>query len=658
MRKAYYEASFQIFCAESESAILGTLTKHHQHDLNHLQRNAWITQVKYLQAELAQFPEGHIFFEFVIPRMGKRVDCLVLLNGVVFVVEFKVGSSSFDRHAIVQVVDYSLDLKNFHEGSHYATIIPVLIATNATGETIKITLEQDYVAEPIKIGKFGLGTLFLQASEIPRRKSIETLPWRNAGYRPTPTIIEAAQALYKSHNVNEISRSDAKSKNLRITSDHIADVIERSRRDGKKSICFITGVPGAGKTLAGLNIAASRAERYENENAVFLSGNGPLVIVLREALARDNIEQGKLSGKSVSKKDADRKVSQFVQNIHHFRDTYLKDKGEPFEHVVVFDEAQRAWTTDQTSKFMKNNHGVDDFDQSEPEFLIGVMNRHTDWCTIICLIGGGQEINTGEAGLGEWLRALEVRFPDWEVHASTLLEDPHYTVSPDAVKLLSSPKVAKHEDLHLSVTMRSFRAENLSSFVSTVLDGDASAAVSFMSDLKDKYPIFLTRDLSTAKNWLRSKARGSERTGLVASSGAHRLRPEGIHIKSEMCPKSWFLNDNEDVRSSYYLEDVATEFKIQGLELDWVGMCWDANLRYVNDKWEFNAFKGSKWQSVKIPTGQIYLINAYRVLLTRARQGMVIFVPRGDALDKTRPPEYYDGTYRYLRSCGIEEIKA
>lgn len=656
MSKAYYEASFQDFCAESKSTILGELTKHHQHDLEHLQRNAWTTQVEYLQAELAKFQDGYIFFEFVIPRMGKRADCLVLLNGVVFVVEFKVGSSSFDRHAIVQVVDYSLDLKNFHEGSDDATIIPVLIATNATEQAIKITLEQDNVAEPIRIGKSGLEALLSQASEIPRRKSVEIVPWRNAGYRPTPTIIEAAQALYKSHNVNEISRSDASAKNLQTTSNRIADVIEQSKRFGKKSICFVTGVPGAGKTLAGLNIAASRAERHENENAVFLSGNGPLVIVLREALARDRVEQSKLGGESVSKEDAEREVSLFVQNIHHFRDHYLKDEGKPFEHVVVFDEAQRAWTTEQASKFMKNKHGLDNFNQSEPEFLIGVMNRHKHWCTIVCLIGGGQEINTGEAGLGEWLRALEVRFPDWEVHASTLLEDPHYTVSHDAVELLSSPKVAQHEDLHLSVSMRSFRVESLSSFVSTVLEGDASTAASIMSTLTDKYPIFLTRDLGTAKNWLRSKARGSERTGLVASSGAHRLRPEGIHVKSAMDPKSWFLNDNEDVRSSYYLEDVATEFKIQGLELDWVGMCWDANLRYVGNKWEFNAFKGSKWQSVKIPLGQLYLINAYRVLLTRARQGMVIFVPHGDASDKTRLPEYYDGTYGYLQSCGIEEL--
>ena len=416
-------------------------------------------------------------------------------------------------------------------------------------------------------------------------------------------------------------------------------------------------MPGAGKTLAGLNIAANSAERHENEKAVFLSGNGPLVTVLREALARDKVEQGKINGKKMAKKDAEREVNLFVQNIHHFRDHYLKDPSKPFEHVVVFDEAQRAWTTDQASKFMQAKRGEEEFNQSEPEFLIGVMDRHSEWCTIVCLIGGGQEINTGEAGLGEWLRAIENRFSYWDVHASTLLEDPHYTVSQDALERLRSPRITKHEVLHLSVSMRSFRAEKLFSFVSSILDGDSSPASKALASLGNKYPILITRDLASAKNWLSGKARGSERTGLVASSGAHRLRPEGIHIKSAIDPKSWFLNDSQDVRSSYYLEGVATEFDIQGLELDWAGVCWDADLRMVDGSWQFNAFKGSKWRSVKVPTRQLYLLNAYRVLLTRARQGMIIFVPNGNPTDPTRTPAFYDQTYEFLRECGIPELK-
>ncbi|MEY8098316.1 DNA/RNA helicase domain-containing protein [Falsihalocynthiibacter sp. S25ZX9] len=657
MSKAYYQSNLKNFCIEGEASILGKLAAHHRHDLEHLQRNAWIGQIHYLQDVLAPLHSGEVFFEFIIPRMGKRADCIILFGGVVFVIEFKVGSSTFDRHAIEQVHDYALDLKNFHEGSHSATIVPVLIATKADRADFALEFGTDGVATPVCIGLSGLDNLLTQAAAIPRERSISSPSWEEAGYKPTPTIIEAAQALYKSHDVTDISRSDASAKNLMATSDRIAEIIETSKRDHKKSICFVTGVPGAGKTLAGLNIAASRAERHENENAVFLSGNGPLVTVLREALARDKVEQGKMSGEKISKKDAEREVNLFIQNIHHFRDHYLDDPNEPFEHVVVFDEAQRAWTTDQASKFMKAKRGLADFNQSEPEFLIGVMDRHSQWCTIVCLIGGGQEINTGEAGLGEWLRAVENRFSDWEVHASSLLEDPHYTVSQDAVELLHSPNITKHEDLHLSVSMRSFRAETLSAFVSSVLDGDAPSASAALTGLGDRYPIFLTRDLDDAKNWLNDRARGSERTGLVASSGAHRLRPEGIHIKSAIDPKSWFLNDCQDVRSSYYLEDVATEFDIQGLELDWAGMCWDADLRMVDGAWQSNAFKGSKWQTVRSSTRQVSLLNAYRVLLTRARQGMIIFVPNGDPKDPTRPPDFYDQTYDYLRACGISELK-
>lgn len=648
MSIAYYESQILTFLTETPEAILGKLTLRHHHELEHQQRNAWLSQIDILKQQLSSFAQGHLFFEFIIPRMGKRADCVVVLTGVVFVIEFKVGSSTFDRHAIDQVHDYALDLKNFHLGSHEAQIVPILVATNAESTSDEINFAPDGVATPLLLSSNDISRILSKAPELAHGKPINFDTWRRSGYRPTPTIIEAAQALYQKHDVEEISRSDAGAKNLQTTSRLIADIINKSKREGKKSVCFVTGVPGSGKTLAGLNIAASRAEGHEDEHAVFLSGNGPLVIVLREALARDQVARH-----GIKKTEASRQVRSFIQNIHHFRDEYLHDHSAPFEKVVIFDEAQRAWTREQTSKFMRNKRGQADFWQSEPEFLIGVMDRHEDWCTVVCLIGGGQEINTGEAGLLEWLTALKTKFPHWDVHASALLDDRHYTVDPQATKLLKEPGISLHSDLHLSVSMRSFRAEKLSSFVSQVLDGHTIEASEILQDLLSKYPIWVTRDLSEAKAWLRSMARGNERTGLVASSGAHRLRPEGIHIKSSIDPASWFLNDKFDVRSSYYLEDVATEFDIQGLELDWVGVCWDGDLRNIDGHWDFNAFKGSKWQSVRAETRQIYLVNAYRVLLTRARQGMVIFVPEGDSGDATRPPEYYDGTYRFLIKCGV-----
>lgn len=399
---AYYEAPIEKFLTERSESILGKLALHHRHELEHLQKNAWLAQIDVLKDQLSKVTSGQIFFEFFVPRMGKRADCVIVRSGVVFVIEFKVGSATFDRYAIDQVHDYALDLKNFHLGSHDVHIIPILIATKALTAESGIKFAQDGVATPLLIGSNRIAQTLSNASERCEEYSIDIPAWRSSGYRPTPTIIEAAVALYQRHDVEEISRSDAGAKNLQSTSNRIAKIIDKSKRKGKKSICFLTGVPGAGKTLAGLNIAASRAEGHEDEHAVFLSGNGPLVIVLREALARDQVSRS-----GIKKTDATRQVSSFVQNIHHFRDEYLRDQSEPFEKVVVFDEAQRAWTREQASKFMQAKRGLADFWQSEPEFLIGVMDRHKDWCTVVCLIGGGQEINTGEAGLLEWLTALQ-----------------------------------------------------------------------------------------------------------------------------------------------------------------------------------------------------------------------------------------------------------
>jgi hypothetical protein len=652
MRDAYFSAPVSRFLEMADAAILGELARAHHHALIQQQKNAWLAEITILKDQLAEDPTGHLFLEFSIPRMGKRADAVLLRRGTVFVIEFKVGSGTFERHAIDQVYDYALDLKNFHLGSHDLPIVPVLVATRAQAGAPETRWAVDRVAEPVSVGVGDLvAALALPDPLRSSRGEIDVSAWRSSGYRPTPTIIEAAEALYRSHAVEEISRSDAGAKNLQTTSARIAEIIDTSKRNGRKSICFITGVPGAGKTLAGLNIAAKRAEHHEDEHAVFLSGNGPLVEVLREALARDQVAR-----EGIHKSDALRSVQRFIQNIHHFRDHYYRSDEVPFEKVVVFDEAQRAWTRDQTSKHMKKRHGHQNFEQSEPEFLISVMNRHPDWCTVVCLIGGGQEIHTGEAGLVEWLTAFQRRFPDWDVHASALLEDRHYTVSSEAVEMLAAPHIHKHADLHLSVSMRSFRAEQLSAVVSSLLDGEARGARASLQQLINRYPIVLTRDLALARAWLRSRARGTERYGLVASSRALRLRPEGIHVKSKIDPASWFLNGRFDIRSSYYLEEVATEFDIQGLELDWAGVCWDANLRWAKGGWQFHDLEGSKWQQVRDGRKRLYLLNAYRVLLTRARQGFVLFIPRGDEADPTRPPPFYDGTYDYLRQCGIPEL--
>lgn len=654
LKIAYYSDTVTAFKNCSDETILGHLSESHHFALEELQRDAWRIQIRLLKRELAALDTGTIYFEFAIPRMGKRADVVILIAGTVFILEFKVGSTTFDRAGRDQVHDYALDLKNFHAGSHDVPIVPILIATGSD-ERVADALEwaADQVAEPLMSSGRGLIELITRALDDVRAPPIVPHIWERSGYLPTPTIVEAAQALYQNHAVEEIARSDSGAQNLNQTAQAIRDIVQQSRASGQKSICFVTGVPGSGKTLAGLNIATESAQSDETERAVFLSGNGPLVTVLREALARDQRDRT-----GCKKADAERQVASFVQNIHHFRDDALRTDQAPPEKIVIFDEAQRAWTKEQASKFMRNKRGQTDFDISEPEFLISVMDRHEDWCVIVCLVGGGQEINTGEAGLTEWISVLQARFKDWEIYLSNRLSDPDYRLLDEAGELASSPRWHWTESLHLSVSMRSFRAESLSDFIGSVLDNRPAEARAALAAIVDRYPIALTRDLDTARTWLRDHARGSERFGLIASSGAYRLRADGLNVRAKVDPSNWFLNGSDDVRSAYYLEEVATEFDIQGLEVDWAGICWDADLRRETGSWQSYAFKGTRWQNVNTADRQLYLKNAYRVILTRARQGMVIFVPQGDDSDFTRPTAFYDGIADYLEECGVARIPA
>jgi hypothetical protein len=588
--------------------------------------------------------------------MGKRVDSVVIFQGIIFVIEFK-GTTGYDPAALDQVMDYALDLKNFHAGSHARRLVPILVATRADNVRLDLEWGPDGVAKPLLSNGGNLGTVLCKVlAETPKQDAIDPEQWAVSGYKPTPTIIEAAQALYQGHRVEEITRSEAGAKNLSETTICLETVIEEAKAKRQKAICFVTGVPGAGKTLAGLNLVTHRTKAHEEEHAVFLSGNGPLVDVLREALVRDEQAQAKERGQAFAKDDAAPKIKTFIQNIHHFRDASLQNPAAPIERVAVFDEAQRAWNKDKAARFMAERKRVPNFDQSEPEFLISVMDRHTDWCTIICLIGGGQEINAGEAGLTEWFAALKKRFGHWKIYHSPQLTHRDYHWGQDLPAMLAGLQHKALADLHLAVPVRSFRAERLSEFVGALIAGEIDAARSLYTLIKQTYPIVLTRDLTRAKAWLRLQARGSERFGLVASSGASRLKPEGINVHEKIDAVYWFLNDKSDVRSSYYLEDPATEFDIQGLELDWVGVCWDADLRWVDGRWSHHKFRGTIWNNVNDSFKRAYLSNAYRVLLTRARQGMVIYVPRGDDTDKTRLRAHYDGVVAILKKCGVVNI--
>lgn len=646
MLRAYYGKSIADFIQEDNLNILGTLAKNHGYQtLEKSQQNAWERQITILKSQLAELT-GYIYFEFSIPRMGKRVDNIVILGDKIFLLEFKIGSEQYDKHAIDQVIDYALDLRNFHEGSHYANLIPILIAEKAPIFENNFQTVQN-LDHAILLNAHNLHEFF---KPYDSNSLMDVVAWEQSSYKPTPTIIEAAQALYQKHNVAEITRSDAGAKNLSDTAGCISNIIEQAKQGNKKAICFVTGVPGAGKTLAGLNIANQRLKVAEDEHAVFLSGNGPLVQVLQEALARNRAIKNK-----IKKETALKETKAFIQNIHHFRDEYLKNSQAPTEKVVVFDEAQRAWNQHQTRKFMSQKRGQPDFNQSEPEFLIEVMNRHQDWCVIVCLIGGGQEINTGEAGLIAWMQALQAYYPDWQVHYSNLIVNQDNYLQDTAIKNWLSTTGVEQNHLHLATSVRSFRSEKVSAWVHALLDMKEQAK-SLWKEIQSNYPIVLTRDLQKAKAWVKAQAKGSERYGLVASSGARRLKALGVHVKNEIDVANWFLNPKYDVRSSYFLEDVATEFDVQGLELDWVCLAWGENFYYQDNQWCYQSFKGFKWQNINKEEDKQFTKNAYRVLLTRARQGMVIWVPEGSENDNTRQKEFYDGTYQYLKSIGINEL--
>ena len=656
MNRAYYSDQITAFCKLSSDEILGKLSQGGEFLTE--QRDAWLEQICILQTALEPY-EGSIYFEYSIPRMGRRIDVVVLIKAVIFVLEFKVGEKEFHAHAIDQVVDYALDLKNFHEPSHNLAIAPILIATKAKDVTLQVALtpQNDRLFFPICSNVRMLSQVIASVLALADGDNVDALNWENGRYCPTPTIIEAAMSLYGGHTVEEISRSDARAVNLGHTSEFIAHVIAQSKKEKKKSICFVTGVPGAGKTLVGLNIATTHIDKDSDLYSVFLSGNGPLVAVLREALTRDKVRRAKETGKKVKKYEAMSEVKMFIQNVHNFRDDCLAAyERPPIEHVALFDEAQRAWDKEQTTNFMRRKKGVAGFDQSEPEFLIKCLDRHPDWAVIVCLVGGGQEINTGEAGIGEWVESLNRSFPDWHIYISPKIVDSEYAAG-KALDLLTARKNVEYKDeLHLSVSMRSFRAEHVSLLVKQVLDRKVSDAAITLKNLQDKYPIVITRDLKQAKQWLKDRARGSERYGIVVSSQAQRLKPYAIDVKSPMDPIHWFLDGKEDVRSSYHLEDVATEFHVQGLELDWACVTWDGDFRYAQDGWEHRSFCGDRWNYIKKEERKIYLKNAYRVLLTRARQGMVIVVPEGDVHDPTRAPAFYDGTFEYLRSVGFQVL--
>ena len=656
-RRYGYGAAVSIFLESASESILGALTQRSAFDVDRTQVAAWETSIEVLRDALLSWAgDGHLFFEFDVPRLGRRIDAVLVLRHAVFVIEFKVGANAFLAADLDQVVDYALDLKHFHETSHDVPVVPVLVDTDARAVTVQAAMDAAVpnLFLPMRCTPETLGQGLALALELAEGPAIDPDAWVRGRYKPTPTIVEAAMALYARHDVADISRSDAD--NLGQTSGFVSQVITQAREQGRKAICFVTGVPGAGKTLVGLDVATQSTNAEAELHAVYLSGNGPLVQVLQEALARDRVRREREQGRSLGIGEARRQVKSFIQSVHHFRDAGLVDDAPPIDHVAIFDEAQRAWNREQTASFMKRKRGQAGFELSEPEFLISCLDRHPTWAVVVCLIGSGQEINTGEAGIAEWLGSIERRLPEWEVYVSPELGQGDVAVAALKANVRARAKLHEEPSLHLATSVRSFRSERYSEFVNCLLDLDLDGAKALLPEATARFPLRITRDLAAAKAWLRTRARGTERYGIVVSSAAQRLKPHAIDVRVKVDPVHWFLAGKEDTRSSYYLEDVATEFQVQGLELDWTCVVWDGDLRHAGDTWTHHSFKGAKWQRVNQDERQSYLVNAYRVLLTRARQGTVVVVPSGDKADPTRSPDIYDPIYRLLSAVGIPDL--
>ena len=663
---AYYRATLAEFFADDPKRVLGVLTAASGDsgfvELKHRQTKAWQREIEMLRATVASLvAEDHVrtrwsvLLEYPIPRRDSRIDVVLLAGDIIFCIEFKTEDKRHSRQAEQQAEDYALDLRDFHEQSRGRCIVPFAVAAKAPAEAPVAKPEDwaDSVRPVWRANPSDLASLLMRAFRAESTSTgllIDGATWDLSAYRPVPTIVEAAEALFAGHNVREIAHSHAGAINLTLTSDKLVEIVRRAQRERLKVACFVTGVPGAGKTLAGLNVVHNRTLRQEGRpSPVFLSGNGPLVKIVSAAITRDFRRRTRRDG-------GERTVSTFIQNVHSFvREAMDKPDGAPPERVVVFDEAQRAWDAVQNAK--KTGRDI-----SEPETMLSIMDRHRDWAVLVALVGGGQEIHNGEAGLAEWGRTLRGKFPHWLVAASpkALTGDTsvagHLLFEDGSSGTLS---IQPEPALHLDVCLRSFRAQRVSEWVEAVLSGDATKAAGIMADIRE-FPIVLTRSLATARAWLQEHTRGLRRSGLVASSGAIRLRPYGLELSSGFRQGNrdiyvhWFLAHPPDVRSSNQLEVAASEFECQGLELDWVGMCWGGDFTFDNPEgWSFRSFSGSRWGEVGKEVDRRYLLNTYRVLLTRAREGLVIWVPPGDSTDLTRPSSWFDTTADYLVRCGL-----
>ena len=672
MKRSYYSRDFVTFRGESHDQVFGEISKNdHYHTTLDTQKRAWSKQIEVLQK--LNLDIDRILFEYSIPRMGRRVDNVLFYQGVVYLLEFKVGSDKYEAANLQQVEGYALDLKYFQEGSRDRLLVPILVSTNAQDYENKIELDEEYnYCKPLRANSTNLQDVIVRVSqEFHENHNLDPLEWENSKYSPTPTIIEASQALYGKHTVNEITRSDADGNAFVHTSECVKKIIEESKTKSKKNLIFVTGVPGSGKTLVGLDVASKYQDTDSNERAVYICGTYTLIQIIQEALVRNYVENAEKEGKKRDSKTGKKITKTFVrkekiealfQFLPKYREEIVTHSPDPEERIVIFDEAQRMWNKEKFDSEIQQKLHVEPMGKSETDVLIEHMDKHDGWAVIICLIGGGQEIHEGEDGVSEWVKSIKNKFPHWGIHLPTEFISSKYLGNAAVEESLDGVDKNFKDELHLKTATRSFRAKYFSKFVNHLLDKETSEARRLMEEFNkskdtEKFHLLITRDLQTAKNWVKKKSRVNQRYGLFMNTKGLRLQAEGLVNRGQQGfdAIAWWLDPKEYVDSSLALEIPCTEFFAQGLEVDWAIFAWDACFRPNNSDWDYMKFVRKEWRNIEKEVDRKYLKNSFRVLLTRARQGMIIFVPKGDPNDKTRLPEFYDGIYNYLKEIGIED---
>jgi len=660
---AYYADSVATFQRASLDALELTLTRAYESDrykdLITTQITSWRAEIQALKqalgdSRLAAFrPEQWgLAIEFVVPRKMGRIDAVLLIGSALVVLEFK--TENFGSSAGDQVEDYCLDLINFHKPSHGRIAYPVVVASTGIEPQPRRAqmfgeLQPTTFVDSNRLANWLLSVAAKHVGEV----QLSIAAWNAGEYRPVPTIVEAAIGMFAEMQVEDIAKAGCDPINLTATIDTIRRIVKESERKKKKTVCFVTGVPGAGKTLAGLQVLHDREIRKATgSDCVFLTGNFPLVKVLQAALSRDSARRSKLKLR-VSKRDP----KTTINTVLGYKKEYTRNKNAPHENVVVFDEAQRAWDAKRTEKYLTgdaaNFRGL-----SEPELMLSILDRQA-WATLIALVGGGQEINRGEAGLAEWGRALADKFRHWSIVVSGQALSGGYGAGAKLFEdgVADGLDLEIQPNLHLDNPTRQFRGRTIANWTEALLLGNAADCRRILGE-NPNYPVCITRSLAAAKAWLGSRALGTERYGCIASSEAKRLRAEGLELPPARADgvEHWFLASKEDIRSSFQLEVAANEFQIQGLEIDWACVCWGGDFLRISDRWDLKHLRGTAWQGVGQDTARAYLVNSYRVLLTRARQGIVLFVPPGDDADLTRPPRPFDETAQFLASCGADPL--